>query len=156
MTVDVMHIARFERFFRRSAGLDVDKEDLRRLGDFIHTKTCDLMLRAEANAKANERDLIRPFDLPITKGLQESIHAYRRIREDLEREDLEIEQCFRDLVSLPRLDLICSDEVVVRLPEIIGGLSYALARTFKIVSPELKNPQTRDWEMAFELFGLLL
>ena len=146
-----MHIARFERFFRRSAGLDVDKEDLRRYIDFVHRKTSDLLLRAEANAKANGRDVIQPFDLPITKGLQESIHAYRRIRDELE-----IEASLRDLVRLPPLDLAYGEEVAAQLPEIIGGLSYALACTFRIVSPELKNPQTRHWEMAFKLFDLLL
>jgi uncharacterized protein DUF1931 len=149
--MDVMHIARFERFFRRSAGLDVDKEDLRRYGDFVHRKTSDLLLRAEANAKANGRDVIQSFDLPITKGLQESIHAYRRMRDELE-----IEPSLRDLVRLPPSDLAYGEEVDTRLPEIIGGLSYALACTFKIVSPELKNPQTRHWEMAFKLFDLLL
>ena len=34
----VMGIARFERFFRAAAGLDVDKEDLKRYADFINRK----------------------------------------------------------------------------------------------------------------------
>lgn len=146
-----MHIARFERFFRRSAGLDVDKEDLRRYVDFVHRKTSDLLLRAQASAKANGRDVIQSFDLPITKGLQESIHAYRRMRAEAE-----VESSLRDLVSLPLLDLAYGEEVDTRLPEVIGGLSYALACTFKIVSPELKNPQTRHWEALFRIFDLLL
>jgi hypothetical protein len=41
-------------------------------------------LRAEAAAKANGRDIIEPFDLPITKGLQESIHAFTEIDEKIE------------------------------------------------------------------------
>jgi hypothetical protein len=48
------------------------------------------------------------------------------------------------------------EETVARLPEIYGGLSYALARSFKIVDPHLKNPQTAHWETAFQLFDLLL
>jgi hypothetical protein len=35
----------------------------------------DLLLRGEANAKANGREVVQPFDLPITKGPQESSHA---------------------------------------------------------------------------------
>lgn len=151
--MDVTHIAHFERFFRRSAGLDVDKGDLRRYGDFVQGKTSDLLLRAQATAKANGRDVIQPFDLPITKGLQESIHAYRRIRDEA---DIEIEPSLRNLVRLPPLDLAYSEDVDTRLPEIAGGLSYALACTFRIVNPELKNPQFRDWEVAFKLFDLLL
>jgi hypothetical protein len=43
-----------------------------------------------------------------------------------------------------------------RLPEVVGGLSVALARSFKVVDPGLKNPQTIQWERAFALFDLLL
>ena len=38
----------------------------------------------------------------------------------------------------------------------LGGLSVVLARTFKIVDPELKNPQTLHWERAFGVFNLVL
>ena len=70
----VMSVARFERFFRIAAGLNVDKQDLKRYSDFINQKVYDLLLRGEATARANGRLIIEPFDLPITKGLQESIH----------------------------------------------------------------------------------
>ena len=33
----VMSIARFERFFRAAAGLDVDKNDRKRYSDFVDT-----------------------------------------------------------------------------------------------------------------------
>jgi hypothetical protein len=64
-----MAVARFERFFRRAAGLDVDKQDLKRYSDFVNHKVYDLLVRGEATAKANGRDLIEPIDLPITRGL---------------------------------------------------------------------------------------
>src|SRR5690349_20928924 len=57
-------IPKFERFFRVAASLDTDKEDLRRFEDFINRKIRDLVVRAEAFAKANTRDIIMPFDLP--------------------------------------------------------------------------------------------
>jgi hypothetical protein len=72
-TSHVMSVAKFERFFRIAAGLDVDKQDLKLYSDFINRKVYDLLLRAEAVAKANGRAVIQPFDLPITKGLQQSI-----------------------------------------------------------------------------------
>jgi Domain of unknown function (DUF1931) len=56
----VMGVAKFERLFRRAAGLDVDKQDLRRYSDFINRKVYDLLLRGEAAAKANGRDIIQP------------------------------------------------------------------------------------------------
>ena len=39
---------------------------------------------------------------------------------------------------------------------IAGGLSVALARTFKIIDPALKTPHTVQWERSFEIFHLLL
>lgn len=147
----VTNIARFERFFRLAAGLDVDKEDLRRYSDFVHRKTYDLLLRGQATAKANARDVIEPFDLPITKGLQESIHAFEKIDAAID-----LEPILEALTKLPPLDFAYGEETVARLPHVVGGLSYALARSFKIVHPELKNPQAAHWETAYRLFDLLL
>jgi hypothetical protein len=80
-TSQVMSVAKFERFFRTAAGLDVDKQDLKRYSDFINRKIDDLLVRAEAVAKANGRAVIQPFELPIIKGLQQSIHEFEKIDE---------------------------------------------------------------------------
>jgi hypothetical protein len=147
----VMGVARFERFFRTAARLDVDKQDLKRYSEFINHKVYDLLLRGEAAAKANGRDIIEPFDLPITKGLQESIHAFREIDEKIE-----LQPILDYLTARPPLDLAYSDATEARLPAIAGGLSVALARTFKIIDPDLKNPDTKHWERCFRIFDLLL
>jgi hypothetical protein len=49
-----------------------------------------------------------------------------------------------------------SAETEPRLPAIAGGLSVALARTFKIFDSHLKNPGTEDRERAFQIFDRLL
>ena len=67
----VMAISKFERFFRLAASLDVDKSDIKRYADFVNQKIYDLLLMGAATAKANDRDVIQPWDLPMTKGLQE-------------------------------------------------------------------------------------
>src|ERR1700733_3423936 len=82
--VAVMAVAKFERFFRSAAGLDVDKADLKRYSEFVNEKLYDLLLRGEATAKANGRDIIEPIDLPITKGLQECIHEFIRLDEAID------------------------------------------------------------------------
>jgi hypothetical protein len=71
-------------FFRAAAGLDVDKDDLIRDRDFVDQKLYDLVVVAQAAAKANGRDVIQPSDLPITKGLQECIREFQGIDEDVE------------------------------------------------------------------------
>ena len=146
-----MGVARFERFFRVAAGLDIDKQDLKRYSDFINHKVYDLLIRGEAAAKANGRNIIQPFDLPITKGLQECVHAFREMDEKIE-----LRPILDHLTAQPPLDLAYSDETAVRLPAIAGGLSLALARAFKIVDPDLKNPQAEHWERSFQIFDLLL
>jgi Domain of unknown function (DUF1931) len=147
----VMSASKFERFFRLEAGLNVDRSDLKRHNEFVNRKISDLLIRAEATAKANGRDVIQPFDLPITKGLQERVHEYRLLDEDLD-----LQFVLDDVVALPPLDLACAEDTEARLPEIAGGLSVALARTFKIIDPDLKNPQSEHWERSFRIFDQLL
>jgi hypothetical protein len=147
----VMSIPKFERFFRLAAGLDVDKADLKRYSEFVNRKIYDLLLRGQAAAKANGRDIIEPFDLPITKGLQESIHEFRSVDAEIE-----LQPILDDLLARPPLDLAYSVETEARLPEIAGGLSVALARSFKIIDPDVKNPQSEQWERSFRIFDLLL
>ena len=147
----VMGVARFERFFRAAAGLDVDKDDLKRFDDFVGQQVYDLLLIAQAAAKANRRDVVQPSDLPITKGLQESIHDFERIDQEVE-----LQPILDQLAALPPLDLSLGEDTEARLPAIVGGLAVALARTLKIIDPDVKNPQSRHWERAFRIFDLLL
>jgi hypothetical protein len=51
------NVSWFERFFRQAAGIDADKNDLKRHNDFVDQKFRDLLLRGAANAKANNRDV---------------------------------------------------------------------------------------------------
>jgi hypothetical protein len=144
-------VAKFERFFRLAAELDVDKDDLKRYSDFAHRKLYDLLMIGQVTAAANLRDVIEPHDLPITKGLQENIHRFRRMEEEIE-----LGPILKQLSAYPPLDRALSEETEARLPLVLGGLSLALAHTFKVIDPELKNPQARHWERAFRIFDLLL
>jgi hypothetical protein len=150
-TTHVMSVAKFEQFFRMAAGLDVDKQDLKRYSEFINQKIYDLLLRAEAAAKANGRVIIEPYDLPITKGLQESIHQFKNIDEEIE-----LRPILDQLTARPPLDLAYGEDIESHLPEVVGGLSVALARAFKIIDGDLKNPQTEHWQRCFRIFDLLM
>ncbi|RMH36826.1 MAG: DUF1931 family protein [Nitrospirae bacterium] len=147
----IIGISQFEKLFRLTANLDVDKADLKRLSEFVNAKLHDLLLMGEASAKANQRDIIQVFDLPITKGLQESMHAFKAL--DVE---LELSPILETLAQLPPLDLAYSEEVKERLPRIVGAITISLAKTFKVIDPDLKNPQSVHWERAIEIFNMLL
>ena len=137
--------------FRVTAGLDIDKQDLKRYGDFLNQKIYDLMVRAEATAKENGRNVIEPFDVPITKGLQESIHEFKKIDEQIE-----LQPILDHLTARPPLDLAYGEDTESTLPAVIGGLSVALARAFKIMDSDLKNPQTEHWQRCFRILDLLM
>ena len=147
----VSSASKFERFFREAASLDVDKDDLKRYSDFVNHKIYDLLLRGKAAAKENGRDIIQPSDLPITKGLQESMHAFRKLDEEIE-----LKSILEYIAALPPLDVTYRDDTEALLPGVVGGLSVALARTFTIIDPRVKNPSTRHWERAFQIFDQLL
>jgi hypothetical protein len=147
----VMAVSRFEHFFRSAAGIDVDKSDLKRYNDFINRKLYDMLVVAEAAAKSNLRDIIQPWDLPITAGLQELMYDFR----DLD-EELDLAPILEQLTALPPLDLSLSVDTEARLPAIVGGLSVALARAFKIIDPKVKNPASEQWERTIRVFDLLL
>jgi Domain of unknown function (DUF1931) len=147
----VMGLVKFEQFFRAAGGVSVDRDDVKRCLDFVNDALYDLLLMGQAAAKANARDIIEPWDLPITRGLQESIHAYERLDEELE-----LRPIVDALAARPPLDAALSEETKNRLPLIFGGVSTALARTFKLVDAELKAVHTREWERTFSLFRLLI
>lgn len=145
------NIALYERFFRTCAGLDIDKTDVKRYEEFVQHKIRDLLLRAVAGARANGRDVIWPSDLPITKGLQENIHAFR----ELDRQ-IGLRAVLEDLVPRPVQEIDYDEETETILPEVAGGLSVALGNCFGLVYPDLKNPQTQHWDVAFGIFDQLL
>src|ERR1700679_2705989 len=120
----VMGFTRFERFFRAVGGVSVDRDDVKRYLDFVNDAIYDLLLIGQATAKANVRDIIEPWDLPVTKGLQESTHAFQRIEEEIE-----LRPVLESLAARPPLDYALSDATEARLPALFGGLRGALART---------------------------
>jgi len=151
MRSNLIGVSRFESLFRKVADLDVYKSDLHRLNDFIDANVNDLIVVGRDNAIANARDVIEPWDLPLAKGIQRSMEEF-----DLLDEELDIEPIMRKLVSLPDLGLAYSDELVSSMPRIIGAITICLAKTFKVLDPELKNPQPEHWEKAFSIFDMLV
>jgi hypothetical protein len=123
-----MGFVKFEQFFLAAGGVSVDRDDVKRYLDVVNDALYDLLLMGQAAAKANARDIIEPWDLPITRGLEQSIHAYER-----RDEEIELRAILEDLAARPPLDAALSEETENRLPLIFGGVSTTLARTFKLV-----------------------
>jgi len=60
------------------------------------------------------------------------------------------------LTARPPLDATLDEETEARLPLLFGGISVALARTFKLIDAELKAVHSEEWERTFSLFRLLI
>jgi hypothetical protein len=147
----VTSVTKFTRFFRVAAALDVDKQDLKRYSDFINRKIQDLLRRGEEIARAHGSEIVRPLHLPITNGLQQCMSEF-----DIVDEKIELTPVLDYITARPPLTLAYSEEMKRELARVAGGLSVAIARTFKITAPDRKNPQTKDWQRVAELFDLLL
>jgi hypothetical protein len=147
----LMGISKFERFFRAAGGVEVDKSDLKRYSDFVFDEIYDLLIMGQATAGANGRDVMQRHDLPITKGLQERIHEFEKIDQELD-----LAPILDHLAARPQLDVALSDDTEAHLPAISGGISVALARSFRIIDTGVTNPAASHWERAFQLFDLLL
>ena len=147
----VMGFVKFERFFRAAGGVSVDRDDVKRYLDFVNDAIYDLLVRGQAAAQANVRDIIEPWDLPVTKGLQESTHTFQRIEEEIE-----IGPILESLAARPPLGDALSEATQAWLPQLFGGISVALARTFKLLDADRKAVHSAEWERAFSLFRLLI
>jgi hypothetical protein len=61
----------------------------------------------------------------------------------------------RQVVRRPPADVTFSEDTERMLPELFGGLSIVLARSFHLIDPTLKNPSTQHWDRASALFRLI-
>lgn len=140
----------FERFFRSAAGIKVDKNDLRRFREFVDEQIDGVSIAGRDAAKWNGRDVIEPQDLPITRGVQERMREFDK----LEEAD-EVRNLLREQVRRPPADVTFSESTDRLLVELFGGLSIALARSFRVIDPTSENPSTQHWDRAFALFRML-
>jgi hypothetical protein len=141
----------FQRMFRTAAGVDIDKQDIRRYRAFVDEMIDDLAITGRNSAKWNGRDVIAPPDLPITKGLHERMREFDEL--DVAAE---VRALLRQDLRRPPGDVTFSEETEELLPEVFGGLSVLLARSFTLIDPDLTNPRTEHWERAFTLFRLMM
>src|SRR6201985_2960984 len=108
----------------------MDKNDIKRYREFVEAMIDDIALAGRNSARWNDRDVIAPMDLPITKGLQERMREFDKLDEAVD-----IRAVLAEAVRRPPADVTFSEETEEMLPELFGGLSIALARAFRTVDP---------------------
>lgn len=147
----VMAVKQFQKLFRTAAGLNVDKNDIKRLSSFINDKLADLLLLGQVSARVNNRDVIDFTDLPITKGLQTNIHEFKNMDETLNMQPILEQQA-----KLPSLKLDYSVNLQSKIPELVGGITVSLAKAFRALDKSIKNPSPIEWEKVEAIYNILL
>jgi hypothetical protein len=126
----VVGFHRLEELFRRGAGLDIKKGHAKEITDIVENKLYDLLLMGQVTASYNNRDVIWKYDLPITKGLEQTIDEFKKLSEELEVKDI-----LERLATHPPLYEL-EIELEKDLVNIVGGLTLVLARTIKEIHDE--------------------
>jgi hypothetical protein len=147
----VMGAKQLQKLFRRAAGLEIDKSDVKRLNDFIGKRLHALLIQGQVAASVNGRDIIDYQDIPITYGLQLALRDFKEIDQELA-----LALILEQLAKLPPLRKGLSKILEKKLPLLVGGITVSLARIFRIVNSDLKNPTSREWEQVEEIYRVLL
>ncbi len=144
-------VKKFEKLFRRAGSMDVDKNDIVRLNNFINNWIYRLLETGMKRAKINGRDVLWYDDLPITQGLEANIEEFKQYDEELE-----LSEILDTIAGLPPLPLAIGEGIEKELPNIAGGLTIALIKSMKVINPKVKNPQTDEWDRVTDIFKTLL
>ena len=139
-----------EELFRRGAGLDIKKGHAKEVTDIVEQKLYDLLLMGQKSAKYNGRDVIWKYDLPITKGLEETINEFKKLEQTIELKDI-----LERLATYPPLIEI-EAELEKDLPEIVGGLTLVLAKTIKKLDEENRSVTHELISKAKDILNLTL
>jgi hypothetical protein len=142
---------RLEELVWRVSEVELDKSDLQRLSEFIGDKLYDLLLVGVQHASYNDRDLIMEPDLPLTRGLRESMQDF-----ELYEEEVDIEPILEQLATYPQLEREPSQEVIDLLPEIVGTLITVTTQLMTVVDPGISNPDSETWDRVTETMNLLI
>ncbi len=146
----VMGFHHLEELFRRSAGLDIKKGHAKEITDIVEQKLYDILLMGQKSAKYNGRDVIWKSDLPITKGMEESIARFKKLEQDLPVKDI-----LERLATYPPL-IELEVELEESLPEIVGGLTLVLANIIKEADQNSRTVNHESIERAHKIMNLTM
>ncbi len=147
----IIGFTKLEALFRKAASLDIDKGHAKEITDIVEKKLVDFLLAGERNANLNGRDVIWEADLPITKGMQESIIEFKKLEEAIDLQDV-----LNYLTTIPPLKYPLAAELEAKLPEITGAILLVLARIMKEIDHEKRRVNHELIERAKRILDLTL
>ena len=147
----ILGYTKLEALFRKAASLDINKGDAKDITDIVEKKLVDFLIAGERNANMNGRDVIWESDLPITKGMQETIIEFRKLEEAIDVQDV-----LNYLTTIPPLKYPLSGDLEAKLPEITGAILVVLARIMKEIDEEKRRVNHELIKKASKIMDLTL
>ena len=147
----VIGFHKLETLFRKAASLDIAKGHAKEITDIIGDKLYDLLIIGERNAKYNGREVIWECDIPLTKGILETLEEFKKLEEELDLKDI-----LDHLATLPPLKYPLETELEEKLPEITGAILVVLARIMKSIDEENRRVNHELIEKAKRIIDLTL
>jgi len=147
----IIGFTKLEALFRKGASLDIEKGHAKEITDIAEKKLVDLLIAGERNASLNGRDVIWEGDLPITKGLQETIIAFKKLEEEIDLQDV-----LNYLTTVPPMKYPLDAELEGKLPEITGAILLAQARIMKEIDHEKRRVNHELIEKSGRILDLTL
>ncbi len=149
----IVQYGQLEALFRRAVGMDLTENKAKEILAFVQKKLHDLLIIGERNAHYNDREVIWLSDLPITKGLRNSIRQFQEL--ELE-EQINLQYILDYLATQPPLKYPLEAELEEDLPNIVGGLLLTFARTLFVLTGGARSFDMEDVERAKEILDLTL
>lgn len=140
-----------EELFRRVASLDIKKGHAKDVTDYVGSKLYDLLIIGERNAKYNGREVIWESDLPLTKGLLETVNEFKKLEQEYSLKDI-----LDHLATYPPLKYPLEVEVENKLPEYVGALLVVFARVMKSLDEENRTVSHELIEKTKKVMDLTL
>lgn len=147
----IIGFTKLETFFRKVASLDIEKGHVKEITDIVEKKLLDFLVAAERNANLNGRDVIWEADLPITKGMQESMIEVKKLEEEVEVEDV-----LDYLTTVPPLKYPLAADLEAKLPNLTGAIVLVMARIMKEMETESRRVNHEMIERAGHIMDLTL
>ena len=151
----IVGYSRLEGLYRTFLGLDLDKGKAEMIIDFSAKKLEDLFRVGMERAYARGGDVVEYYDLPITRGLAETIEWYRRERERLRDPRLELGPIVDYLLARVR-GLVIGESVRENLQDLTADLLLLLGLVVKHVDPGVRKPGKEALERAARILDLTL
>ena len=125
-------------FIAGGTGLDLDQDQVTQIARMAERKLSDLFEMAEETAAANGRGLILRHDLPLTKGLLQTLEDVTVLSKDIEFEPI-----YLFLRTSTGLRAGVDDMVLADLPRLFAALLILSGRIIAVLEPTTMLPQER-------------